>query len=358
MLTRHKKENGSHGDSSCPQCRQSLYRPRVISRGVMASSLNIEFTCKQCGDCCRKHGLYPITSSDLSAIARGLGITIDEALGEYGTVTTHDGRRGLFLSGQAGECPFLKDKRCIVHGFKPAVCSIFPDPDGFITTDRLKVCLKDTAVKGKGLSQCAVWDLPAGGVLAPNLEETIRFRIKEDTDRQYFTFHKEIDAQRVEFLVLLAEHRLTDLPLYLLTGKKYGLLRQFHTTGNPGMAELVQVERDILYRYLVTYVEACMMDDVALISNGVRATFVDGEPGIMIMCEGFPESADDGQFLWKRYGDTGIFAIAVESGQMAYISAFTIETPCLDDIVKYGNLRLLMSDGKRKLSVSCQEGIL
>lgn len=298
------------------------------------------------------------------SLAGGLGITVDEALTEYCTITTNDGRRGMFLRGLAGECPFLKDDQCLVHAFKPAVCSIFPDPDGFITTDRLKMCLRDTAVSGKGLSRCGVWDLPDGGILAPNLEETIRFRIREDTDRQYFACHEEIDTDRIDFLARLAEHRVTDLPLYLLTGKKYGLLRQFHTGDHPGMAALVQVERDIMYRYLVTYIEMCMLDEKTLDTKGVRATFVEGEPGIMLLCDGFPETdgfqetADDGQFLWKSYGNTGIFAVAVEQNQTAYLLAFTIETPCLGDIVKNGTLRLQLSDGTRKLAVKCTEGIL
>ncbi|HMK45692.1 MAG TPA: YkgJ family cysteine cluster protein [Methanocella sp.] len=317
-----------------------------------------EFICKGCGDCCRKHGLYPITSSDLSMLARGLGITVDEAMRDYCILTIHDDRRGLFLKGLAGECPFLKNDRCIVHAFKPAVCSIFPDTDGFVITDRLIACLKETAMHGKGLSRCAVWDLPPDSILAPNLEETIRFRIKEDTDRQYFARHSEIDPDRVEFLVHLAENRLTDLPLYVLTGKKYGLIRRFHVSGIQDIPQVIQVERDILYRYLATYVETCMMDKTTLASKGIRATFVGAEPGIMVLCDGFPNGVDDGRFLWKRYGETGIFAVSVESDQAAYLTAFTIETPFLDDIVRYGKLQLMMNDGKRKLITCCREGIL
>jgi hypothetical protein len=113
-----------------------------------------------------------------------------------------------------------------------------------------------------------------------------------------------------------------------------------------------------MYRYLVTYIEICMLDEKTLDTKGVRATYVEGEPGIMLLCEGFPETADDGQFLWKSYGDTGIFAVAVEENQTAYLMAFNIETPCLGDLVKNGTLRLLLSDGTRKLVVKCTEGIL
>ncbi|WP_081477253.1 YkgJ family cysteine cluster protein [Methanocella arvoryzae] len=324
----------------------------------MVSSHTIEFFCKQCGDCCRKHALYPVTSSDLVMLAHGLGIGIDEAMREYCVITTHDSRRGMFLRGLAGECPFLKDDRCIVHTFKPAVCSIFPDPDGFITTDRLKACLKDTAVKGTGLSKCGVWDLPDHGILAPNLEETIRFRIREDTDRQYFMSHEDIDSDKVEFLARLADYRQGDLPLYISIGKKYGTLRQFHTGGEADLATLAGAERDILYRYLVTYIEACMMDEKVLKTSGVRATFVAGEPGIMVLCQEFPDTADDAQFLWAKYGETGIFALAVESEQTAYLAAFTIETPCLGDIVRDHRLPIMLSDGQRKLVVRCTEGIL
>jgi hypothetical protein len=299
-----------------------------------------------------------VTSSDIAEIACHAGIETEELLSKFCIVATHDGRKGLFTRGTGTACPFLAGDKCSIHAFKPLVCSIFPDNDGHVTVRRLKDCLKASHTAGEGLSRCAVWDMPDDGILSPDIEATVRFRIREDTDAHYFLGHDSIDADTVEHLHRLAQLRETDLPLYLATSRKYGLLRQFHTGRLKDITPLVQAERDILYRYCATGATANMLPEGFVDCRGVRATFVDGKPGIMIVCDTLPPAGGDAHFLWRRYGEMGVFAAIVEGGGMGYATAFVINTPCLDDILSDGRLHLAFSDGTRKVSFDCKEGIL
>ena len=238
------------------------YMAAALSNSPSAmADTTIELACRRCGDCCRKHGLYPVTSSDIADIARYTGVGIDELLSHFCIVTTHDGRKGLFTRGTGMACPFLAGDTCSIHAFKPLVCSIFPDNDGHVTVRRLKDSLKATVTCGEGLSRCAIWDMPDDGILSPDIEATARFRIREDTDAQYFLSHDTCDADTVEYLSRLAQHRETDLPLYLATSRKYGLLRQFHTGRLQDTTLLLQAERDILYRYCATGATANMLPE-------------------------------------------------------------------------------------------------
>jgi Fe-S-cluster containining protein len=335
-----------------------VYGRRPSNSPADMADPTIELSCRRCGDCCRKHRLYPVTSSDLADIARHTGVGTEELISRFCVVATHDGRKGLFTRGTGIACPFLAGDECSIHAFKPRVCSIFPDNDGHVTVRRLKDCLKASHATGEGLSHCAVHDLPDDGVLAPNVEETARFRIREDTDAHYFQGHDHIDADTCDYLARMAELRETDLPLYLATAKKYGLLRQFHTGALRDLTPLLEAERDILYRYCGTYAAANMLPEAFVECSGVRATFVAGNPGIMILCDMLPPADGVAHFLWRRYGETGVFAAVVEGGGVGYATAFVIHTPCLDDIVRDCRLHLTFSDGQGKVSFECKEGIL
>lgn len=288
-----------------------------------------------------------------------MGMETEDFLARFCTIAANDGRKGLFIQGSSdGVCPFLEGDVCSIHECKPRVCTIFPDNDGYVTVRRLKADAKSATVRGTGLSRCAIWDLPDAGVLAPNVEASALFRIGEDTDAQYFACHDTIGPDTVDYLARLAELRSTELPLYLLVSKKYGLMRQFHTGSLRDIASLIQVERDILYRYCGTYAEANMLPEGLIECRGVRATFVDGHPGIMVICDHLPADGGEAHFLWRRYGETGIFAVIVEGGGIGEVTAFTINTPCIDDIVRERTLHLAFSDGKNKVAYACREGIL
>ncbi|MCD1295635.1 hypothetical protein CUJ83_11565 [Methanocella sp. CWC-04] len=310
------------------------------------------FSCKQCADCCKKHGLYPVTSSDISNISSNLGIGIKEFLSRYCALTTNDGRRGLFIYGIDGVCPFLSGNMCAIHDFKPEVCRIFPDSDGYVVARRLKDDLKDTFLEGQeGLSRCGVWDIPDDAILKGDIKATVEFRIKEDTDRHYFASHDNVDDNIVEKLSLLARIRLSDNALTGAIEEKYRLIRRFHTGLSSDRGSMVDIEKKILHRYLLTRAMASGITTKKISYTGVRATYVGSVPGIALICEGeFPVKTQSAEYLYQRYGDTGIFAILITSDDIAFIASFIIDTPCLDDIItgdKKLKLMLKSNDGER-----------
>jgi Fe-S-cluster containining protein len=339
-------------------CRGKVYRRWLPHCLNDMTGEHCVLSCARCGDCCRKHGLYPVTSADLADISRHTGIGTGELLSRVCTLATHDGRKGLFTRGPGLSCPFLAGDECSIHTFKPMVCTIFPDNDGHVTVRRLKESMEASTVRGKGLSRCAVWSMPDDGVLAPDIENTVRFRIREDTDAHYFAGHDGIDEYTVDYLARLAETRIYDLPLFLATSQKYGLLRQFHTGLLRDITPFIQAERDILYRYCGTYATANMLPETIIECKGVRATFVDGQPGIAVLCDDLPPAGGEARFLWRRYGEIGIFSAVVEGGGAGHVTAFVINTPCLDDIISDGKLHLAFGNGSEKVSFVCKEGIL
>lgn len=331
-------------------------------RDMVSNTGLYEFSCKCCGDCCRKHGLYPVTSSDIVLISAHMNMGVDEFLDKFCVVATNDGRHGLFLRGINGTaCPFLSGNVCSIHKFKPEVCRIFPDCDGYVMAYRLKHDLKDTTVAGSiGLSHCSIHDMPDDAILKGDIGKTIDFRIKEDTDRQYFASNTMVTSSTVKGLSSLATARLSDPVLRRLVAEKYSLIRRFYTGDVGDTRSLLQVERAILYRYLVTYASAAGLKIENMINTGVRATYVGETPGIAILCEGcLPGGVESAHHLYKRYGDTGIFSIAVISHGTSYVTSFTIETPCLDDIIRDDNtLHILIKfNNKRDIPLICKEGV-
>ncbi|MCF7669636.1 MAG: YkgJ family cysteine cluster protein [Verrucomicrobia bacterium] len=84
-----------------------------------------DFSCRQCGACCRLPGHVRLDEKSISAIAEFLGITEREFIHDY-TKLRRD-RRGLVLKEKRGvECIFLEDNRCIIHPVKPPQCIGFP----------------------------------------------------------------------------------------------------------------------------------------------------------------------------------------------------------------------------------------
>jgi hypothetical protein len=227
-----------------------------------------------------------------------------------------------------------------------------------VTADRLKSGMRDSTVRGEGLSRCAAWSLPDGGVLAPGIEATIPFRIREDTDRHYFARHATISPEVVDYLAGLADARCRDLPLYLATGQKYSLFRSLHTGRTIDVSPLVQAERDILYRYAATYAQSRLLDEALILPEGVRAAHVGGQPGIALAVGRLPEAAGDARYFIRRLGEAGIVSAAIEGRGIAYVTAFVIYTPCLDDMLRDGILRLEFSDRREKVAVECLEGVL
>jgi len=88
------------------------------------------FKCRACGKCCKNREDIILTARDLYNIAKKLGMTHETVMEKY--CDRYIGRDSqlpvvrLQPVGVNHVCPFLADKRCMVHDSKPVVCALFP----------------------------------------------------------------------------------------------------------------------------------------------------------------------------------------------------------------------------------------
>lgn len=99
----------------------------------------IQFRCKACGKCCKHREDVLLTPYDLFRIARALVRTPLEIIERYCVV--YDGSDSHLPIVKIdpvppnNACPFLRNRKCIVHKDKPLVCAVYPlaratDSDG------------------------------------------------------------------------------------------------------------------------------------------------------------------------------------------------------------------------------------
>ncbi|MBO3797940.1 MAG: YkgJ family cysteine cluster protein [Thermoproteota archaeon] len=76
---------------------------------------NMLFRCKHCGEkCC---GLTPeVSEEDVEKIRR--------VKPSFNPHLTPEGR--MILVGEKGFCPFLKNRLCTIHDYKPLLCRLYP----------------------------------------------------------------------------------------------------------------------------------------------------------------------------------------------------------------------------------------
>ena len=89
-----------------------------------------EFHCKACGKCCKHRTDVLLTAYDVFRIARYLGRTLDDIIERYcETYAGPDSHLPIVRikpNPPDDACPFLRDRKCIVHKDKPLVCAVFP----------------------------------------------------------------------------------------------------------------------------------------------------------------------------------------------------------------------------------------
>lgn len=89
-----------------------------------------EFNCKECGKCCRQRQDILLTPYDLYRIAGFLGRTTVEILERY--CEAYEGGNShlpvirVVPVPPNNSCPFLRNKKCIIHMRKPVVCRVYP----------------------------------------------------------------------------------------------------------------------------------------------------------------------------------------------------------------------------------------
>lgn len=91
---------------------------------------SFEFSCRQCGKCCRNRDDIILSAMDLRRIADWYGRDeryIIERYCEY--YIGHTSMVPIVVLKSVGSqraCPFLRDRRCAIHSVKPNVCQLYP----------------------------------------------------------------------------------------------------------------------------------------------------------------------------------------------------------------------------------------
>jgi len=101
------------------------------------------FTCRRCGACCIGDGSVFLLPDDVRAIARHLGIPLQETVDRYTEfliLELRDEQQGyLYLpyltlrKDEKRACLFLRDKLCSIEPAKPAQCRETPFVEEFFT---------------------------------------------------------------------------------------------------------------------------------------------------------------------------------------------------------------------------------
>lgn len=74
----------------------------------------------ECNKCCYYDNIQ-LNSNDIKRLFENISYTEDDL---SKLITTKDNT--MSLSGQSSGCPFLKEKSCTIHKFRPDCCYIFP----------------------------------------------------------------------------------------------------------------------------------------------------------------------------------------------------------------------------------------
>ena len=89
-----------------------------------------QFRCTECGKCCIHREDILLSPKDLFRAAKELNMTVLSFFQAYCECYPGQDSRvpivRLLPRGSARRCPLLKDRHCMIHKAKPAVCAMFP----------------------------------------------------------------------------------------------------------------------------------------------------------------------------------------------------------------------------------------
>lgn len=115
--------------------KETIEKHYKMEIDILEKDETFDFKCNSCGGCCTNSTADTILFKpfDLYNLAKGLKTTIVEIVENYATI---------YLGPNSGFpvvklklendikfdkiCPFLEDKRCIIHEYKPGSCSLYP----------------------------------------------------------------------------------------------------------------------------------------------------------------------------------------------------------------------------------------
>ena len=109
-------------------------RMAVLAESFENNTLGLDdtfkFKCRTCGKCCKNRHDIMLSTRDLHNIANSLGRTMQYVVERYCDVYIGESSRipivRLHPNSSEQACPFLRNRRCIVHNAKPVVCALFP----------------------------------------------------------------------------------------------------------------------------------------------------------------------------------------------------------------------------------------
>ena len=108
--------------------REELFKN--VENWTVGLDETFQFRCTQCGKCCVDREDILLNARDMYMISKHLGKQTFEVFSEY--CETYIGQSShipilrLRPIGKTMRCPFLKDRKCIVHEAKPSVCALYP----------------------------------------------------------------------------------------------------------------------------------------------------------------------------------------------------------------------------------------
>jgi Fe-S-cluster containining protein len=145
-----------------------------------------DFDCLCCGLCCKRDPYYAVSLLDIENISQGLGLSPSEFFNRFcSVVVTPGGFRYPVILASEG-CPFLKDKLCGIHSFKPIGCRVFPE------SSLLPVTLLKKSVRA--IESCAILALPdSEEPLATDHELMARRDVHFEHTKTYFEKHEDFD---------------------------------------------------------------------------------------------------------------------------------------------------------------------
>jgi Fe-S-cluster containining protein len=149
-----------------------------------------DFKCTQCGICCSTQKVVLLTLGDIFRMAERLGMRPGAFYRRYCMKSDRFSDEGLlriYLKTDGG-CPFLKEKRCSIHEYKPVVCALSP-------FYYLKSSMAVLKVVGVIVPGCSIDRIPYDTVAIGDMERLIDMEIEVSATDDYMREYGKFDEK-------------------------------------------------------------------------------------------------------------------------------------------------------------------
>ena len=115
---------------------------KKIMKSACGLDATFTFGCKKCGRCCKHRTDIILNPEDIFRIAQYFQRRPIEIIERYCNMDTRNTSKLPYVyikpDGQDEACPFLREKKCIIHKAKPVMCAIYP-LGRLISLEKMKV---------------------------------------------------------------------------------------------------------------------------------------------------------------------------------------------------------------------------